>query len=146
MDIKHEARQTRETSAGWYIQRLAARLDTTMAQALDEIGLTLPQLPILMTALEHDGLTQADYANRFRKPPYAISRAIDGLVEAGLLERRPDKNSRRAHNIYVTQAGRTLAPKLFARIADVNAGMLSPLEPAEAQMLLSLLTKTLNAT
>ncbi|MEO0542806.1 MAG: MarR family transcriptional regulator [Pseudomonadota bacterium] len=146
MDTEEAARQTRQTSAGWYIQRLAGRLDKAMGEALADIDLTLPQLPIMMTALERGGLTQADYAAKFRMPAYAISRSIDSLVVQGLLERRPDQNSRRAYNIYVTDAGRDLAPKLFAIIEGVNAEILAPLTPDEAKTLLSLLSKSLNAS
>ncbi|MEN0001928.1 MAG: MarR family transcriptional regulator [Pseudomonadota bacterium] len=146
MDIAKQAKQTREASTGWYIQRLAGRLDAMMTDALKPHDMNLAQFPIMMTALEFDGLTQADYAKRFRMPAYAISRAVDALVDKGLLERRPDMKSRRAHNIHVTQAGRALAPALFDIIEQVNGKLLQALDGDEANHLRQSLGKILNAS
>lgn len=146
MTVSNRIRHARETSVGWHIQRLTGVLDNAVTKALRAHDLTLPEFPILMTAIEHQGLTQADLATRFRRPAYAISRAIDALVEKGLLERRADPASRRSHNIHATKAAHALAPKLLGIIDTVNRDLLAPLDEAEADELLRLLAKTLNAT
>ena len=146
MTTSGQTRHVRETSIGWYIQRLAGHLDREMTARLREHGLTLQQFPILMTALETDGLTQADLAERFTMPAYAISRAIDALVSAGLIERRADPCSRRAHNIHATEKGRALAPALFGIVAEVNGAMVRSLSADERERLLAVLAAILADT
>lgn len=139
-----DARQTRLNSIGWHIQRLTGRLDKAMSEALSQNGLNFQQFPILMTALEHPGLTQNEYAKQFRRPAYSISRAIDTLVEKGFLERRPDPESRRAHNIHPTASGYALGPVLFGIVEQVNADLVSNLSASETTELKRLLAKLLS--
>lgn len=144
MDIKTRARESRLGSIGWHFQRATGRLDRAMTRALEPHGLTLQQFPIIMTAFEFPGLTQTDYGQRFQMPPYAISRAIDTLVDAGLLERRPDPASRRAHNIHPTEKGLAMAPALFDVVKTVNTDFAKALSAAERAELKALLGKLLD--
>lgn len=136
--IADATRTVREESVGWLIQRLSARLNRAMAEALVPFGLTQREFAILMTVLEHGPirrLSQADIAARFEMPAYAISRAIDGLSEKGLVDRRPVPGSRRSHGIAATARAKELAPQLHAVVRSVNAGFLAPLDPDESAAL-----------
>ncbi len=143
MNVRDETRAIREASFGWRIQRLARRMDERMGTELAKLGLSLPQFPVMMTVLEHEGVTQAEIAKRYHRPAYVISRALDGLQEQGLVERRPHPTSRRAHEIHATQAGAALSPRLHAIVEEVNAETLAPLSDAEREALLHLLPKLL---
>lgn len=137
------AKKTRESSIGWMIQRLARRLDDVMNARLAEHGLTLPQFAVMMTVLEHGSLTQAAIGRHFAMPAYAISRAIDALVQAGLIVREEHPESRRAHQIRATDAGLALAPDLFGIVKRVNADLTARLDKADADRLRSLLAETM---
>lgn len=141
MDLSETTRKVRSQSIGWLIQRLARRLEAQMGRLLAELGLVLPQFATLMTVLEHDGLSQTDIGNYFGAPPWAISRALDGLEAAGLVERRDSDVSRRAFSIHVTSKGRELAPRLFAQIAAMNESLLAPLSVAERKDLIAMLAR-----
>jgi len=137
------AKQTRETSIGWMIQRLARRLDDAMNARLAEHGLNLQQFAVMMTVLEHGSLTQAEIGRRFAMPAYAISRAIDGLEEAGLIAREAHPTSRRAHQIRATEKGLALAPALFELVGRINADLTRELGRDDADRLHELLADTM---
>lgn len=98
-----------------------------MDRALAPHGLVLGQLALLMAVLEREGQTQTDLGGLFSMPAWKISRYLDSLAAAGLLERRADACSRRTHRIHPTEAARRLAPQLRAAAEAVNATMLAPL-------------------
>ena len=130
---------TRQGSIGWLMQRVARRFEATMTDALREEGLTLAQFAVLMCALEADGQTQTEIGAAFAMPAWQISRALDGLQKAGLIERRVCIQSRRVHRIHVTEAALSRVTQLRARVAAVNAQVLAPLEPEKRAILGALL-------
>ena len=143
MTLEQDTRRVRTTSLGWMIQRLSRRLERAMAERLAALGLSLPQFAVMMTVLETPGLTQAQIGDRFEMPAYSISRAIDQLEEAGLVERRPHPASRRAHTIYPTARGQALGADLFAVVGAVNDQLAAPLSARERDRFSRLLTKLL---
>ena len=72
-------------------------------------------------------LRLSELAERMGTTAPTASRAVDGLVELGLLERLPDPDDRRAVSIDVTGPGRARIEERMARAADA-------LEPAVAAL------------
>jgi len=140
MDIASRTRETRQGSMGWLIQRAASRFEAAMAAALADQGLTIAQFALLMRVLEHDDQTQTELGACFAMPAWAISRALDGLESAGLVTRRRCPFSRRSQRIRATPAALGRAPALHALVAEVNARVLDPLDPAQRAQLHDLLT------
>lgn len=134
----------RQGSVGWHIQRLAAQLDTAMNRALEPHGLTIQQFAVVMTLIEHDGLTQREVGSRFRAPAYAITRAIDALEQDGFLERRPHPTSRRTNTVHATARSRALVPDLVKLIKDVNARLMTRLDQDQRGQLRDLLSSILS--
>jgi DNA-binding MarR family transcriptional regulator len=134
-------RQIRETSAGWLLQRLARRVEQDMEQRLAPLGLSVGAFAILMHVLEHPGQTQAGCCAAHAMPPYAVSRALDQLAAAGLIERRPDPTSRRAHAIHPTSAALSVQPQLHEAIRQTNAQLLAGLTPPESLQFLTMLSR-----
>lgn len=135
--------EVRRGSLGWMIQRIAGQLDRQMAAALAPLDLTQVQFAVLMTVLEHDGLSQTAIGAFFGQPPYAISRALDQLVQLGLVTRRPDPASRRSVCVHATQEGRALAPELARIVAHVNDTLTKDLTAQERDAAAQLLRKML---
>ena len=144
-DLATQAHHTRTTSAGWMIQRLAAEVNQSMKARLAGQGLTLDQFVLMMTLAEGDGITQTEIGAKVRFPGYTVTRALDALSEQGLVERRPDARSRRAHRVVMTAPGQALMQDLFAVVAEVNAGFLAPLDADDRRLFLSLLTRLVEA-
>jgi DNA-binding MarR family transcriptional regulator len=85
----------------------------------EELDLTLTQVKTL-TALATDELTVKDLAERLGLSLPGASRAVDALVERGLLARREDTADRRMKRLRCTDAGHEALRRLDeARMAGV---------------------------
>lgn len=135
------SKTVRQTSVGRMLNLLSRRLNNEMEARLKKLGLNLNGFFIIMTLLEDEGLTQSALGKRTRLPAYGITRQIDSLQEAGLVERRDDPNSRRNHLVFLTTRGREMAPQVFAVVQGVNEWLLGELEPAERQAFSTTLAK-----
>ena len=109
------------------IRELMIRTDKARKRILQpefsEIGLTLGtgQPRILDCLLLEDGITQRELANRSNMDVTTLSRALDRMEEAGLLNRERDPGCRRSFLILLTPAGREKAEKVhgyFSRLDD----------------------------
>ncbi|WP_422058914.1 MarR family winged helix-turn-helix transcriptional regulator [Sphingopyxis sp.] len=75
-------------------------------------GITALQWRLITYLKRHEGIRQGPLAELLEVEPITLSRMVDRLVEAGLVERRADPTDRRAWRLY-------LAP----RAADLLDGM-----------------------
>lgn len=140
-----QAHKTRTESCGWMIQQVAGRMNGLMKQELAALSLKQDQFMLLMTLGENQDLTQTELGGRVHLPNYAVTRALDALEAAGLVERRDDAASRRAYRVFLTNQGKALMPQLFDVVARVNAQTLAALDAtqqAQFRTLLSQLVKT----
>jgi DNA-binding MarR family transcriptional regulator len=125
---------------------VAALADAELARPLTDRGLQGGWLDLL-AALRRAG------------PPYALrpgelmrttmlssggmTKRLDRLAEAGLVDRRPDPDDRRGTLVRLTSAGRRVVDEaLPAHVADEER-LLEPLSPAERRTLDRLLRKLL---
>lgn len=141
MSISDTTRRTREGSIGWLLQRATCGFERVMAPALAAHGLTILEFAVLMRVLEAGGQTQTEIGAVYAAPAWKISRALDGLQAAGLVERRRDAAERRVQRIHATERAEALAPALHRTVAGVNAAALAPLSEAERGQLHALLAK-----
>lgn len=77
-------------------------------RAAQTIGLTSAQWRVLAYLARAEGSNQASLADHMDMEPITLSRHLDRMETAGMLERRPDPNDRRAHRLYLTDSGRKL--------------------------------------
>jgi DNA-binding MarR family transcriptional regulator len=86
----------------------------------EELDLTLTQVKTL-TALSADELTVKDVAERLGLSLPGASRAVDALVDRGLVGRREDTTDRRMKRLRCTAAGHDALTRLDeARLAGVS--------------------------
>jgi DNA-binding MarR family transcriptional regulator len=69
---------------------------------------------------------------------------IDELVDAQVVERRPDPTDRRAYQIVATDRGRRLLPELDRRLDAVEQHVLSGLARNDAERFRELLRRAVN--
>lgn len=104
-------------------------------------GLTVPQFDVLSHLAAEPGLSQQALAGRLLVTKGNVAGLIDRLEAAGLVERCAHPEDRRAHQLYLTEAGRArfaaAAPELEARIDEQFAA----LDPDEQTTLLRLVGK-----
>jgi DNA-binding MarR family transcriptional regulator len=104
-------------------------------------GITALQWRLISYLKRHEGIRQGPLAELIEVEPITLSRMVDRLVEAELVERRADPADRRAWRLYLTpRAGevlggmRTLADTLTAEATE-------GLSPAEVDQLTDLVER-----
>jgi DNA-binding MarR family transcriptional regulator len=81
------------------------------------VGVTGAQWKVLFKLTLKPGLRQTDLADMLDLEPISLTRLIDRLQEAGLVERSADPADRRAWRLHVTAKAEPIVAKLRA-IAD----------------------------
>ena len=76
-----------------------------MSEALTEIGLYAGQEMFLWQLWQQDGLTQSQMVERMCVQPPTVSKMLDRMEKAGLVERRPDSEDSRISRVYLTELG-----------------------------------------
>jgi DNA-binding MarR family transcriptional regulator len=94
-----------------------------------------------------NGAKQIELAEALDVEPISLSRMVDRLEQAGLVERRPDENDRRAWRVHLTEKSGPIIRKLQALgeqfQSDAIAG-LSQAELATTQRVLEKIRHNLN--
>ena len=107
-------------------------------------GLTTTQRLAQLELTRADGVRLTALALRIGASDPTTSRAVDALVAAGFVERRPDPDDRRAQRLLSTRSGRAHIERRRAEVSQLLSGALAGLPAAERAHLISLLAK-LNA-
>lgn len=76
------------------------------------LGVTRAQWRVLARLGREDGLRQVALADALDVEPITLCRMIDRLSDAGLVERRPDEDDRRAWRIHLTPKAIPIIEKL----------------------------------
>jgi MarR family transcriptional regulator for hemolysin len=95
------------------------------------LGVTRAQWRVLAWLGHEDGPRQVELADSLDVEPISLCRMIDRLAEAGLVERRPDEEDRRAWRIHLTPAARPVIEKLRDLAADFLGEALDGVSEAE---------------
>lgn len=97
-----------------------------MNAELKAYGLSTPQYATLMILEAHPGSSNSDVARACGATRQAANEMLAAFDRDGLVERRPHPSDRRAHQLYLTEAGRRrLAEARVAaarREAEIEAG------------------------
>lgn len=106
-----------------------------------DIGITALQWRMLMYLRRYEGIRQGPLADLIEVEPITLSRMVDRLVEAGLVERRADPADRRAWQLFLTPAASPLLDGVKqttnALIAEASDGMTA----TEIQTLIELVAR-----
>ena len=110
-------------------------------RAIDDLQLSFTQFKLLIALWEHDSeLSVKAAGDSLHLSLPAISRAVDGLVQRGLVTRVEDEADRRAKRISATEAGRDLLDRLVRLRAKAIVDLAASLDPAERSALSDALT------
>ena len=97
-----------------------------------------------MMLSEQEGVNQTELGKAVGVPGYTTTRTLDVMEVRGLVERRSDPDSRRAHRIYLTNEGKALTKKLPTIVQRVNSNFLSALKKNESTQLIDTLKMCCN--
>ena len=134
---------------GLLIHDVARLLRRRIDQRAQAVGLTSAQWRVLSVVARaefknEEPPNQAALAEQMDLEPITLSRLIDRMEAAKLIERRPDPNDRRAYRLYLQEAARPLV----AKFRDVATGCLTDalagVSDAEIDLLTEVLTRVRN--
>jgi DNA-binding MarR family transcriptional regulator len=97
------------------------RISKIYAEALAGHEITPPQLFLLSCLEASDGQKPRDLAEQVCLDASSLTGLLDRTEKAGLIERRPDSEDRRALRIHLTPPGREALSKLHNVVNDVQA-------------------------
>ena len=99
-------------------------LNAALEADLAEHGLTLGDYQVLVFLSEADGraMRMCDLAARLQLSPSGLTRRLDGLVRAGVVERRPSETDRRVMLAVLTPHGAAAARRGGADARRQRAG------------------------
>ncbi|ABQ39482.1 MULTISPECIES: MarR family winged helix-turn-helix transcriptional regulator [Bradyrhizobium] len=100
-------------------------------------GMTRAQWAVLAKVERNEGLKQSELAEQMEMQPITLTRLIDKLAEAGLIERRGDDTDRRVNRLYLKKAARPLLAKLAVLRGELTDTALQGISPAEAERLMT---------
>ena len=83
---------------------LARQLEREWAKAFEPFGLTPPQAFMLRAILDQPGLMQSEIARTLTIARPTATRALDGLMTKGLIERRSSARDGREQSVFPTTA------------------------------------------
>ncbi len=105
-----------DNSVGRLVSILYRKNQVYLNEALKELGLTASELPIIIYVLKHEGVSQEEMAQFLSIDKAAIARAVDTLLEKGLVQKEKDEQDRRANKITVTEVGKKIEFALNQRL------------------------------
>ncbi|MEM9694763.1 MAG: MarR family transcriptional regulator, partial [Myxococcota bacterium] len=91
-----------------------------LARDLRGINLTVAQFDALANLYQHDGVPQNELARRLLVTKGNMTGLVRRLEERDLLERRPDPQDARVHQLYLTEEGRAVAKNALVLQRDLR--------------------------
>lgn len=133
-------------SLGFLLQDVSRLLRRRLDQRAQTVGLTSAQWRVLAYVarcefLNQEPPNQASLADFLDMEPITLSRQIDRIEAAKLIERRPDPNDRRAHRLFLTENARPLVEAFRAVALEMMEEALVGISPAEVDKMVTILAR-----
>lgn len=122
-------------SLGWQIGEISNALKRLFDRRAAEVGVTRAQWRVMAQLIHHPGLRQAALAERLDIEPITLTRTVDRLEEAGLVERRADPADRRARLLFLTEEAQPTVERLRDLAAELNAAVFGSLTDPQLEAL-----------
>ena len=103
-----------ERNIGFLLHDVARLMRKRFEQNARDLGLTRSQCQVLAHLARHEGIQQGGLAEILEVEPITLTRIVDRLEEAGLVERRPPPTDRRIRLLRLSKAAHPLLSDIFA--------------------------------
>jgi DNA-binding MarR family transcriptional regulator len=130
-----EPAEEAEPSLAELVTALAGRLRSAWRDGLAPYGLSPHQGRALLVVALNPGLRPTDLATRLRIASRSVTEVVDGLVAAGLLERTPDPQDRRAVLLSLTDEGHRQVRAIQASREEVAGTLFDTISPDDRDQL-----------
>ena len=126
-------------SLGFLLIDAARLIRRRFEQESRDLSMTSAQLQIVARLAKNEGIGQAALAALLELEPMTVSRHVDRMVAAGLVERRQDPTDRRARQLFTTVRCRALIEPMRERAAAVFEDAQKGMSAAERRQLMAAL-------
>lgn len=127
-----------------YTVTLTARAFMRVAEArLRPMGIGVAHIPVLVCLAEEEALTQAGIAQRIHVEQPTAAALLQRMATAGLIQRSPDPQDRRAILISLSAHARDFLPRALDLLSATNGAATTDLSAAEIEVLHGLLQRVL---
>jgi DNA-binding MarR family transcriptional regulator len=124
---------------GFLIGDSSRMLRRIFNERITPLGMTQAQWRALVHLSRNEGLNQVGLADLLEVQPITAARLIDKLVAAGLVERRPDPNDRRAQRLFLTQQAAPMLAQIWEIADEIYDEVLAGLDADNRDALAALL-------
>ena len=126
---------------GRMISILYRKSQIYFCQALKEHNLTTAEYPVLLHLEQAEGKTQEEVSSELSIDKSAITRAVQSLVDKGLVERIKDQQDKRCNRIYLTQKGKSSVFQVKQAVEDWNRIMTKHMTKNQIEEVMGLLSQ-----
>jgi DNA-binding MarR family transcriptional regulator len=131
---------------GFLVHDVGRLLRREIDQRAQALGLTSAQWRLLSAVartelLNQEPLNQVSLAEQLEIEPITVSRLVDRMEAAKLIERRPDPADRRAYRLFVTDSARPLLAEFRAVAYECVNAALRGVGEDEIEMVVDVLTR-----
>jgi DNA-binding MarR family transcriptional regulator len=109
-----------------------------------EFGLSIPQWRVMAVLARYPDLSAIEVAERTAMDKVAVSRALQGLIDAKRVSRAFDKGDRRRSILRLSAAGQAVYTRVAPMALRYEAELLSALNPNDQRTLDRLLTRLMD--
>lgn len=153
MSLRDELKQARpfrsvEQEALLSIERTAAVLGYAFAEQLKAYDLTPTQYNVLriLRGAGESGLCRHEVRSRLLAPVPDVTRLLDRMESAGLIERERDSEDRRLVRTRITKRALSVLAKLDGPIEEIHQQQLGHMSKADLKRLVALLAEARKST
>ena len=116
----------------WALRRAFLRVEARKEELMRDLPITPAQYAIMVNVAGQPGLAAAELARRLQVSPQNVAVLVAGLLDRGLLLRRPHAVHRNVRELYLTDIGRDLLTAADERVDQLEAELRTLLGPAGA--------------
>jgi DNA-binding MarR family transcriptional regulator len=128
-------------SVGFLISQLGFFSSKGFMEALAPVGIDPREFLLMRFVAADEGRSQQALAERVDIPASRMVALVDHLEEAGLVERRPDKEDRRVRTLHLTRKGRGVLERAANIAIDYETELCAGINREERELLIDLLQK-----
>lgn len=103
---QHSSKRSSELFQNFW--RVNTSLKKVVQKTAIKNNLTVPQYAVFMTFASRGEMTQKEVGQIMQFPKSTLSQAVDGLVQAGYIDRHPVKENRREMQLILSDEGKKL--------------------------------------
>ncbi len=132
-------------NTGYLVSRMGLFAAQRFGERLASLGLTTRMWGLLNVLDAEEAVTQQQLGRAVGMDPSSMVAVLDELEGKGMVERRRHPTDRRAHALYLTEAGRDTLTRGRTLAREAQEELLAPLSPDERRQLHGLLLRMATA-